>query len=299
MKKKLRIAILGMSEGNGHPYSWSAIFNGYNPEVMKGCPFLAIPEYLSQQKFPQDSIQDGEVTHVWTQDKELSKHVAAACYIPNVVNGYQEMIGHVDAVLLARDDAENHFEMSKSFLEANLPIYIDKPIATKLTDLEKIYSIERYNGQIFSCSALKYAKEFKLSEQDREVIGEIKYLDACVMKSWDRYAVHVIDPILDILGNQGEVLNVSVAKSEDQRVVTVKWQSNVQATITTLGSIQCPIVIRVFGTKGMKELRFVDTFSAFKKTLEVFVASVKNCTVAVERERLKQVVRIVEEGNCG
>ena len=30
----IRIAMLGMVEGNGHPYSWSAIFNGYDPEKM-------------------------------------------------------------------------------------------------------------------------------------------------------------------------------------------------------------------------------------------------------------------------
>ena len=28
----IRLGIIGMTEGNGHPYSWSAIFNGYNPE---------------------------------------------------------------------------------------------------------------------------------------------------------------------------------------------------------------------------------------------------------------------------
>ena len=26
-----RWAMLGMVDGNGHPYSWSAIFNGYDP----------------------------------------------------------------------------------------------------------------------------------------------------------------------------------------------------------------------------------------------------------------------------
>ncbi|RKY68211.1 MAG: oxidoreductase, partial [Candidatus Latescibacterota bacterium] len=34
--KELKIAMLGMTEGNGHPYSWSAIINGdYDPEEME------------------------------------------------------------------------------------------------------------------------------------------------------------------------------------------------------------------------------------------------------------------------
>ena len=31
-KPEIRLAMLGMIEGNGHPYSWSAIVNGYNPD---------------------------------------------------------------------------------------------------------------------------------------------------------------------------------------------------------------------------------------------------------------------------
>ncbi len=33
------LGIIGMSPGNGHPYSWAAIFNGYNKEKMAKCPF--------------------------------------------------------------------------------------------------------------------------------------------------------------------------------------------------------------------------------------------------------------------
>jgi len=74
---KLKLGIIGISEGNGHPYSWSAIFNGYDPEEMKKCPFPVIPDYLSKQKFPDDFLTDiAEVTHVLTQDTETSKNIA-------------------------------------------------------------------------------------------------------------------------------------------------------------------------------------------------------------------------------
>ena len=32
--KEFKIAMLGMVDGNGHPYSWSAMFNGYDKEEM-------------------------------------------------------------------------------------------------------------------------------------------------------------------------------------------------------------------------------------------------------------------------
>ena len=30
----IRLGVIGMTEGNGHPYSWSAILNGYDRERM-------------------------------------------------------------------------------------------------------------------------------------------------------------------------------------------------------------------------------------------------------------------------
>ena len=41
-RDEIRLAMLGMVDGNGHPYSWSAIFNGYHREAMADCPFAGI-----------------------------------------------------------------------------------------------------------------------------------------------------------------------------------------------------------------------------------------------------------------
>ena len=60
MAKKLKLGIIGISEGNGHPYSWSAIFNGYNEEYMIQCPFESIPEYLSKQKHWREHVIEFE-----------------------------------------------------------------------------------------------------------------------------------------------------------------------------------------------------------------------------------------------
>ena len=45
--KKIKLAMLGMTEGNGHPYSWSIIINGrYNAEALAQCPYAAIIDYI-------------------------------------------------------------------------------------------------------------------------------------------------------------------------------------------------------------------------------------------------------------
>ena len=99
-----------MSEGNGHPYSWSAIFNGYNEQFMKDCAFPVIPSYLSRQNFPADAITGACVTNIWTQSISLSNHIARSANINTVNQNITDMIDQVDAVLLARDDSENHLK---------------------------------------------------------------------------------------------------------------------------------------------------------------------------------------------
>ena len=48
---RIRLAMLGMVEGNGHPYSWSAIINGgFDAATIKDCPYAAIPQYLRGTK---------------------------------------------------------------------------------------------------------------------------------------------------------------------------------------------------------------------------------------------------------
>ncbi|MEQ8189546.1 MAG: Gfo/Idh/MocA family oxidoreductase [Candidatus Eremiobacterota bacterium] len=292
----LKLGILGMSECNGHPYSWSAIFNGYNPDYMKKCPFPVIPEYLFRQKFPEDKIKNATVDYIWTQDKEISEHIAKAANIKHIVDNYIDMIGKVDAILLARDDPEFHYEMSKPFLEAGLPVYIDKPLSVDVATAKKIYSLQRYKGQIFSCSAITFAREFQLTDRDLSELGQLKYVDACVMKSWEKYGIHIIEPVLKIIGERGKSVKTSISNSLDTKIVTVLWEDGFQANFISLGKSSIPIIIRLFGTGGYKNLIFQDTFYAFKSALQNFVNIVLKQSPFQSEEFVLRTIEIIERG---
>ncbi|MBI4556141.1 MAG: oxidoreductase, partial [Candidatus Hydrogenedentes bacterium] len=96
--KPLSIAVLGMVEGNGHPYSWSAIFNGYDRDEMRKCPFPVIPEYLGKQPETAFGIAGAKVTHIGADLPDDAIHVAKAALIPNVLDHAEDAIGNVDAV---------------------------------------------------------------------------------------------------------------------------------------------------------------------------------------------------------
>ena len=103
MSVKIKLGLICFSKGNGHPYSWSAIINGYNKKLMKNCGFPTISKYLDRKSFPKDQIKRTEVTHIWSQNHKISSHIAKTTFINNIVKNYKDLIGN-DGILLARDD---------------------------------------------------------------------------------------------------------------------------------------------------------------------------------------------------
>lgn len=294
MQKELKLGIIGLSQGNGHPYSWSAIFNGYNPTYMKDCGFPVIPEYLSKQTFPPDCIQGANVTHIWTQDKKLSEHIAQASHIPYVCNKMEELLNNVDAILLARDDAENHFEMAKIFIEAGLPIYIDKPLAFSKTEAEKIYQLEKYSHQIFTCSALAYAPEVQIPFE----IGTIQHIEAVIFKDWNKYAIHVIEPTLKFLPPHSQIVQSVVNDFANNKTVILNWNTGITTTFLTIKQGKLKAKIFLYGTNGSHEIQFNNTFNSFKNALQHFVNIITNKAENTSKETTLQAITIIERGNC-
>jgi predicted dehydrogenase len=294
----LKLGVIGLSPGNGHPYSWSAIFNGYDQATMISCGFSVIPRYLEKQQFPKDAIAEAKVTHVWAQDKKIATHIAKAALIDNVVDHYTDMIGQVDGVLLARDDAEMHYEFAAPFLKAGIPIYIDKPLALSVAEAKQLIALQQYPGQLFSCSALRYAKEFKLSESELAQLGRLHHIHATVPKDWDKYAVHVIEPLLLLAKKRGTIVRTQAWRNKDATTLVAEYSEGLQVLVSTMGSSNAPLTLRVMGDLGWKDLFFQDSYSAFKSALIEFVQGILRKDVRIDPEFMLEVVNLIESGRA-
>ncbi len=294
--EKLRLGVIGMSEGNGHPYSWSAIFNGYDEEAMKACEFPVISQYLSEQRFPSDFLCHlAEVTHIWTQDIELSNKIASAANIPNVSKEIVDMIGSVDAVLLARDDGENHLNMARPFLEEGLPIFIDKPFALNLEDAQQMIEIARDPLQIFTCSSLRFAEEFQRSKIQLRV-NEIIELEARTPKYWNTYSTHILEPSFNLLSDWSEIESYHVAHEADQTSLIMLKRSGTRYKFTATGETPSNISILLKTKKEEQEFVFIDSFNAFKNSLKAFIKQVKTKELAIPKHQSLHIVECISLG---
>ena len=94
-KDVIRLAMLGMVEGNGHPFSWSMIINGgYDPAALPLCPYPGIIDYISRQPLETLGIPGAKVTHVWTDDPADAELVSKIALVPNVARRAEEFQAH-------------------------------------------------------------------------------------------------------------------------------------------------------------------------------------------------------------
>ena len=272
----IRLAMIGMVEGNGHPYSWSAIINGeYDAETMAQCGYAAIPDYLGKEAPEALGIPGAKVTHVWCDDIKEAHHVAKAACIPNVVERAEDVIGSVDAVFIATDIGHEHVERARPFIEANIPVFIDKPMTDNVDGLQQFMQWQQAGKLILSSSCMRYAKEFQALNQRLADVGEPRLITVSMAKTWERYGIHALESTYSFL-EAGCYTSVTHSGTDKHNLMHIAHASGVETVLAVIEDLYGAFGhVQVYGTKGSDGGVFKDTFHAFKTQLESFVGFVR------------------------
>ncbi len=269
-KPKIRLAMIGMVEGNGHPYSWSAIFNGYDREAMAKCPYPVIPVYLGKQPKESFGIDGAKVTHIWTDNPADAENVARASLIPHILSRPEEAIGQVDAIIIPTDKGHEHVERARPFIEAGLPVFIDKPLVDNADDLRTFSQWVDEGRPLMSSSCMRYAKEFLPYRESTRDLGEIRMATITTPKSWERYGIHALEAVYPILGPG--FVSARNTGSEEKNIVHFKHRCGADVLVAAITDLYGAFgVLALYGTAGHVEVAFSDTFYAFRKQLEGFI----------------------------
>lgn len=267
---ELRLAMLGMIDGNGHPWSWSAIINGFDPEAMAKCPFPVIPVYLGKQPMETVRIPGARVTHIWTDNPQDAPLVAAAGRIEHVVSEPEDVIGEVDAVIIATDDGDDHVRRARPFIEAGLPVFVDKPLATNVADLETFIRWHLEGRTILSTSAMRYAPELAALREGNHTLGELRWLTSFTCKTWERYGIHALEAVYPLIGPG--FVSAQTLHQDGSDVVHLRHRTGVQVTIPAIHDAYGSFgAVHVYGTKGDQAFKLADTYNAFRAQLVAFI----------------------------
>jgi len=135
----------------------------------------------------------------------------------------EEMLPHVDAVLIESVDGRPHLEQARKVIAARKPMYIDKPMAASLCDVLLIFRLaEEAQVPVFSSSSLRFSSGFQDVRNGKAGFGTVK---RCLAWSpmhlephhpdlfW--YGIHGVETLYTIMGVGCE----KVVREADNRVV--------------------------------------------------------------------------------
>lgn len=287
----IRTGIIGFSEGNGHPFSFSAILNGYDEDRFGEAGWPVILNYLRLQAPERFGIDSARVTHAWTQNMGITRKLCAACRIDTACEDWSDMLDNIDALIIARDDWESHFEIALPFLAKGIPVFVDKPLTLDSAELDAFLPYLA-NGQLMSCAGLRYAAELDPIRVAHPACGPIRLLSGTVLNRLDKYGIHLIEAVASLGGEFSKAVAVTRLEAPHE-AYQIQFANGVPFQLNCLGDVGKTFHLSVFGSAGHAHFDLHDNFSAFRRTLNAFFTMAQSKQPAIDPAVTEHTIRLI------
>ncbi|MGH2369950.1 MAG: Gfo/Idh/MocA family protein, partial [Chloroflexota bacterium] len=150
----------------------------------------------------------------------------------------EALIGQVDAVLVEAVDGSVHRERAMPFIEAGIPVWIDKPFTCSTVDAKALVEAARTRGvPLLSASALRYDLPVQAVLDQKSELGRVLGVDAFTPASVHprnpglfHYAVHGVEMMYALMGTgcrrvrctHTDGVDIAVGEWDDGRLATVR-----------------------------------------------------------------------------
>ena len=175
-----------------------------------------------------------------------------------------------DAVIIATDIGSEHIKRAKPFIEAGLPLFIDKPLCDHRADLEYFTKLFESGYPLLSSSSLRYCKEIRpyYHGATRE-LGELRLIQYGMPKKWETYGIHTLEAVYPIVGpGFYSVRNTGTAR---RNIVHIKHKSGVDLLLTGIYDQAGPIPLIITGNSQNAVIYTHDSYNSFRDQLVAFI----------------------------
>ena len=176
-----------------------------------------------------------------------------------ISSSIDELLLAVDYVLLETNDGHPRLAQAQKVIDANKPLFIDKPVAASYKHVKEIYTLaEQARLPIFSSSGLRYAPSTQKLIQESSIGDILGVSTYCSSKreashpSMYWYGIHGIEGIFALMGTGcKEVQMLSTSVSD---LVIGKWENERIATFRGIRTGKATYGGTAFGEKGVANI---------------------------------------------
>ncbi|MDD3926211.1 MAG: Gfo/Idh/MocA family oxidoreductase [bacterium] len=197
-----KIGIAGIN--TSHAYVFGGYINGINEaDYFSSAPGWTYELFAGDKEADRGFLRNkGHITVCWDSESENAVKLSRACGIDRTAPTLEDMAGEVDAVMILEKDGAKHLEMTRPFLEAGLPVFIDKPLAGSYADASAIKLLANENrATAFSYSAFRYAEGMDDLRREIEAMGGASFCSVCAPchESFTFYGIHGLEMLMSLV----------------------------------------------------------------------------------------------------
>ncbi|MFC1692776.1 Gfo/Idh/MocA family oxidoreductase [Candidatus Latescibacterota bacterium] len=155
------------------------------------------------------------ITHCWDRDYKAAQKIAKQ-YQCEAVKNYDDMVGKIDAMIFGGfHEAKWWEQLTRPYLEAGIPCYIDRPLGYSMKTAKKIVDTsKKYNAPILVCDGhwihehAKIARKLveKYRREGKTVIGSTGY--NFIWKDFAQHGIHGLYYLLTVFGLDVESISL-------------------------------------------------------------------------------------------
>lgn len=199
------------------------------------------------------------VTHLWGETAEFAAKAATIGHIPVIVAQPEDMLGKIDAVVVDHRHGAAHLPAARPFLEAGLPLFIDKPFARDPREARAFLAEARARKvPICSHSAVPFFDSAVTFAAALPALGRLRSVVAAGPADFESpwggiffYGIHQAELLVRLLPGDRPV-TVSCLRRGDSGVVTVTFESGVLGVLQLLAGHAPGFSVAAWGEAGVR-----------------------------------------------
>jgi predicted dehydrogenase len=172
-------------------------------------------------------------------ETERMEALARRFGVSRIVADPAALVGEIDAAIIGDRDGGRHLRHALPFLEAGLPVFVDKPLACSLADAEAMLSAARRSGALItSASALRWQPDMEdLAARVRGLGGPLAVVTSGPLDPGSIhggvffYGIHAAELALQLAG--ADIVDVAVDRA-DPAVAVVTGRAGLVRVVVCL-----------------------------------------------------------------